>query len=90
MRVQCQYLALTPLLAPDEPLTVAMCVSNPDRSPLRIHRCNPPQTPTRFLEITGNYFPVLHAGCVLRPSQVPPMLIRRLRMWCKARSRVDN
>jgi hypothetical protein len=45
-----------------------MRVNNPNRSPLRIHNGDPAQTPTAFLEIAGDYFPVLHAGgfCSLR------------------------
>ena len=45
----------------DESLSVAaMCVCNPDCSPFGINDSDPAQTPTGFLKITGNYFPVLH------------------------------
>ena len=41
---------------------VAMRVSNPERSPLTIHRSNVAQAPTAFLEIVGDYLPILHAA----------------------------
>jgi hypothetical protein len=45
-----------------EALSVAaMSVSNPDCSPLAIHRRHPAQAPSGFLEIVGDYFPVLHS-----------------------------
>ena len=39
-----------------------MRVGNPDRSPVGINRRDTAQTPTALLEITGDDFPVLHAG----------------------------
>jgi hypothetical protein len=41
---------------------VAMCIDNPDCSPLRIHTCNTVPTPTGFAEIVSDDFPVFHAG----------------------------
>jgi len=43
------------------PIFVAMRVSNPDRSRLGINRRDAAPTPTGFLEVVGNGFPVLHA-----------------------------
>ncbi len=40
---------------------IAMRVSNPDCSSVRIHGCDAAPTPTGFAEIVGDYFPVLHA-----------------------------
>jgi hypothetical protein len=37
-----------------------MRVSNPDRSSPEINGSDVAQTPTRFLEIVGDYFPVFH------------------------------
>jgi hypothetical protein len=46
----------------NEALTlVVMRVNNPDRSPARINRWDAAPAPTRFLEIVGDDFPVLHA-----------------------------
>jgi hypothetical protein len=39
---------------------VTMCVSNPDRSPARVHSCNAAPTPTGFAEIVSDDFPVFH------------------------------
>jgi len=39
---------------------VAMRISNPDCSPVRIRDCNAAPTPTGFAEIVSDYFPVLH------------------------------
>jgi hypothetical protein len=39
----------------------AMCISNEDRSPARIHSLDAAPTPTGFAKIVGD-FPVLHAG----------------------------
>jgi len=36
----------------------AMCVSNPDRSPVGINRCDAAQTPTCFTQIISDDFPV--------------------------------
>jgi hypothetical protein len=50
----------------NEPLSItAMRLSNPDRSPLRIHGCDTAPTPTGFAEIVSDDFPILeihHAG----------------------------
>jgi hypothetical protein len=35
---------------------VAMCVSNPDRSPVGTNRCDAAPTPTGFAEIAGDDF----------------------------------
>jgi len=44
----------------DETLSVAaMCVNNPDRSPVGINRCDAGPTPTGFAEIVSDYFPIL-------------------------------
>jgi hypothetical protein len=43
------------------PSVVAICVSNPDRSSLRINRWVAASTPTDFAEIVSVYFPVLYA-----------------------------
>jgi hypothetical protein len=45
--------------------SVAMRVSNPDCSPPRNQRLRPAQTPTAFLEIVSDYFPVFHAQSFL-------------------------
>ena len=37
---------------------IAMRVHNPDRSPVGVNRCDIAPTPTSFLEIVGDYFPV--------------------------------
>ena len=47
-------------IAHNETLSFAMRVCNPDCSPVGINGSDPAQTPTGFLKITGNYFPVLH------------------------------
>jgi hypothetical protein len=39
---------------------IAVCINNPDRSPLRINRRNPAPTPSGFVEIVSDDFPVLH------------------------------
>jgi hypothetical protein len=39
---------------------VAVCVSNPDRSPARIHGCDAAPTPTGFAEIVSDDLPLLH------------------------------
>src|SRR5947207_11851510 len=45
----------------NEPLTVvAMRVSNPDRSPIRINRWGTAPTPTGFAEIVSDDFPIFH------------------------------
>jgi hypothetical protein len=44
-----------------ETLSVAMRVSNEDRSPARIHGGEAAPTPTGFAEIVGDYLPLLHA-----------------------------
>jgi hypothetical protein len=51
----------------NEPLSiVAMCVSNPNCSPVGINRCDTAPTPTGFAEVVGNDFPVpFHAGWIL-------------------------
>src|SRR5216110_658919 len=41
------------------PSVVAMCVGNPDRSPLTINGWDPAQAPTGFAEIVSDDFPVL-------------------------------
>jgi hypothetical protein len=38
----------------------AICVSNPDCWTLAIHSCDTAPTPTAFLEIVGDYFPIVH------------------------------
>src|SRR4029453_3888799 len=52
-------------------LTVAaMCVSNEDRSPVEINRCDAAPTPTGFAEIVSDDFPGFHAmdqGLLLMP-----------------------
>src|SRR4029450_9292958 len=40
----------------------AVCVCNPDRSPVGINRCNAAPTPSGFAEIVSDDFPVLY-GC---------------------------
>jgi hypothetical protein len=46
----------------NETLSVsAMCVCNPDRSPVGINRCDTAPTPAGFAEIVSDYFPVPHA-----------------------------
>jgi hypothetical protein len=40
---------------------VAMCVSNEDRSPVEINRCDAAPTPTGFAEIVSDDFPGFHA-----------------------------
>jgi hypothetical protein len=55
----------------DETLSsTAMCVSNEDRSPARIHSCNATPTPTSFAEIVSDYFSVVQAPgfCLLRDN----------------------
>jgi hypothetical protein len=55
----------------DETLSVAaMRVSNPDRSPARIHAWNTAPTPTGLAEIVSDDFPVLHA------ARCPAILLR--------------
>jgi hypothetical protein len=44
---------------------VAVCVRNPDRSPVRINRSDAAPTPAGFAEIVGDYFPVPHGGWIL-------------------------
>jgi hypothetical protein len=44
-----------------ETLSVAMRVSNEDRSPARMHGGEAAPTPTGFAEIVGDYLPLLHA-----------------------------
>jgi hypothetical protein len=45
----------------DKPLpVVAMCVCNPDRSPIGINRGDAAPTPTSFAEIVGDDFPIFH------------------------------
>ena len=48
-----------------------MRVSNEDRSPVGITRCDTAPTPTGFAEIVSDYLPVLHAvdRALLRPTQ---------------------
>jgi hypothetical protein len=47
----------------DKALTVAaMCVCNPDRSPVGINRGDAAPTPTGFAEIVSDDFPVIHAA----------------------------
>ncbi|PYI57993.1 MAG: hypothetical protein DMC59_09550 [Verrucomicrobia bacterium] len=42
----------------NETLSVAaICVNNPDDSPLRINRCDAAPTPSRFAEVVSDYFP---------------------------------
>jgi hypothetical protein len=45
---------------------VPMCVNNPDRSPVAIHRCNATPTPSCFAEIVSDDFPAL--PCTFRCS----------------------
>jgi hypothetical protein len=45
----------------DETLSAAMRVNNPDRVPIGINGWDIAQTPTAFLDITGDDFPVFHA-----------------------------
>jgi hypothetical protein len=48
------------------PSLAAMCVSNPDRSPVGINRRDATPTPTGFAEVVSNGFPVFHRhGCCL-------------------------
>ncbi len=42
----------------ETPSVISMCVSNPDRSPLGINRCDTAPTPTGFAEIVCDDFPV--------------------------------
>jgi hypothetical protein len=42
------------------PTVAAMCVCNPDRSPVGMNRCDTAPTPTGFAEIVRDYFPLLH------------------------------
>jgi hypothetical protein len=44
---------------------IAMCVCNPDCSPVGINRCDAAPTPTGFAEIVSNDFPILHARRIL-------------------------
>jgi hypothetical protein len=39
-----------------------MCVNNPDRSPVAIHRCDTTPTPTGFAEIVSDDFRLIHAA----------------------------
>jgi hypothetical protein len=56
----------------NEPLSVtAMCVNNPDCSPVGINRCDTAPTPSGFAEIVSDDFPVLHA-LHLQTPHVPP------------------
>ncbi len=41
---------------------VAVRINNPNCSPLRINGRDVAVTPTGFLEVVGDYFPVLHAA----------------------------
>ena len=48
--------------ADDETLSiVAMCVCNPDRSPVGIHCGRTAPTPTGFADIVSDDFPILHS-----------------------------
>ena len=42
-------------------IVVAMCVSNPDCSPVAIHRGHAVPTPSSFAKIVSDDFPLLHA-----------------------------
>jgi hypothetical protein len=64
---------------------VAMCVSNEDRSPVEINRCDAAPTPTGFAEIVSDDFPVVRLGLspgfavrFRRPALCPRLLFRRL------------
>ena len=39
---------------------VAVCVRNPDRSPVGINRSDVAQAPTGLAEIASDYFPIVH------------------------------
>jgi hypothetical protein len=55
----------------------AMCVSNPDCSPARIHGCDAAPTSTAFLEIVGDYFPILHR----RALRITVCAVFSLQVW---------
>jgi hypothetical protein len=37
-----------------------MCISNEDRSPMRVHSGNTAPGPTGLAELVSDYFPILH------------------------------
>jgi TolB-like protein/Flp pilus assembly protein TadD len=50
---------------------VAMCVNNPDRSPVGIDSCNTAPTPSGFAEIVCDNFPVLRTRRIVPRSRSP-------------------
>ena len=58
----------------DETLSIAMCVNNPDRSPLAIHSFDPAQAKTDFMEIVSDDFLVRIIACLQR---LYPVLVKR-------------
>jgi hypothetical protein len=54
----------------DESLSVvAVCISNEDRLPVGINRCDTAPTPSGFAEIVGDDFPELHV------DRIVPLLV---------------